>query len=128
MKRSFKYAVGFVLLIAVSVVYSYFTVSSTKPDDAELNTALKQLPKNTRYVILVDFSRPSAQERLFIYDIVEKKYVYSGVVQHGIGRNSKSRHPEFSNDINSNCSSLGMYRVAEYSNIKSIKHINVPCF
>lgn len=62
------------------------------------------------YEIVVDFSRPSCEDRLFIYDLrSEADLVYSGVVLHGCGGKSTPSKPEFSNEIGSNCSSLGEY-------------------
>ena len=65
---------------------------------------------NNTYEIIVDFSKPSCQDRLFIYKFYEEAdLVYSGVVLHGCGGNSTPSKPEFSNKIGSNCSSLGKY-------------------
>lgn len=62
------------------------------------------------YDILVDFSKPSCEDRLFIYDVSQDpQLIYSGVVLHGCGGNSTPSKPEFSNEIGSNCSSLGEY-------------------
>lgn len=62
------------------------------------------------YEIVVDFSKPSCQDRLFIYKFSEEAdLIYSGVVLHGCGGKSTPSKPEFSNEIGSNCSSLGKY-------------------
>ena len=62
------------------------------------------------YEIVVDFSKPSCQDRLFIYKFNEEAdLIYSGVVLHGCGGKSTPSKPEFSNEIGSNCSSLGVY-------------------
>ena len=62
------------------------------------------------YEIIVDFSKPSCQDRLFIYKFNEEAdLIYSGVVLHGCGGKSTPSKPEFSNEIGSNCSSLGVY-------------------
>ena len=64
----------------------------------------------TSYEIVVDFSKPSCEDHLFIYDVsTEAKLLYSGVCLHGCGGNSTPSKPEFSNEIGSNCSSLGEY-------------------
>ena len=63
------------------------------------------------YSIYVDFSRPSCQDRLWIVDGFRENILsYSGVVLHGCGGNSTPSKPEFSNEIGSKCSSLGVYR------------------
>lgn len=112
----------------LAITYSYFTVSVFTPSPEDLRRAVSKLPAGTRYVVMVDFGKSSAQERLFVYDLEEKEYIYSGVVQHGMGRNSTARKPEFSNEVGSKCSSLGMYRVAEYSRIYGIDIVKIPCF
>lgn len=63
--------------------------------------------------IFVDFSKPSCQDRFWIYDGSRElnECVYSGVVLHGRGGNSTSSKPDFSNEIGSGCSSLGLYRL-----------------
>ena len=64
------------------------------------------------YEIIVDFSKPSCQDRLFIYKFNEEAdLIYSGVVLHGCGGKSTPSKPEFSNEIGSNCSSLGVFTV-----------------
>ena len=71
----------------------------------------KYLNENpSTYEIVVDFSKPSCQDRLFIYKFAEgADLVYSGVALHGCGGKSTPSKPEFSNEIGSNCSSLGKY-------------------
>ena len=62
------------------------------------------------YEIVVDFSKPSCEDRLFVYNVSEEaELVYSGVVLHGCGGNSTPSKPEFSNEVGSNCSSLGEF-------------------
>ena len=62
------------------------------------------------YEIVVNFSKASCEDRLFIYkNHEESELVYSGVVLHGQGGNSTPSKPEFSNEIGSNCSSLGVF-------------------
>ena len=123
-----KYLMIAALLFALCIVYSYFTVSILTPSQTELREAIRHLPNDARYLVMVDFAKASAQERLYVYDLKEKDYVYSGVVQHGLGGKSTARRPEFSNVIGSRCSSLGLYRVAEYSHINRIKAFKIPCF
>ena len=69
----------------------------------------ENISKNT-YEIAVDFSKPSCEDRLFIYELdYDADLVYSGVVLHGQGGKSTPSKPEFSNEIGSNCSSLGVF-------------------
>lgn len=85
----------------------------------------RHIPKDADYVCFVDFKIPSAQDRLFIYDVKEKRYIYSAHVQHGNGRGSTAKKPEFSNDIGSNCSSLGMYKITQKDKMHNIP---IDCF
>lgn len=63
---------------------------------------------NKDILTLIDFSKPSTQERLFILDMKHKKLVLSSVVSHG--RNSGENYAtSFSNVSGSYKSSLGFY-------------------
>lgn len=57
---------------------------------------------------LIDFSKPSTEERLFVFDMNKKELIYSSVVSHG--RNSGGNYATaFSNKNGSYKSSLGFY-------------------
>ena len=57
---------------------------------------------------LIDFSKPSNQERLYVFDMVSKTMLYSSVVAHG--KNSGGlMATHFSNREGSHQSSLGFY-------------------
>ena len=57
---------------------------------------------------LIDFSRPSTECRLFVFDMKERKLLLSSVVAHG--RNSGENYAtSFSNEYGSYKSSLGFY-------------------
>ena len=57
---------------------------------------------------LIDFSRPSTVKRLFVFDMRERKVLFSSVVSHG--KNSGDNYAtSFSNEYGSNKSSLGFY-------------------
>lgn len=66
---------------------------------------------NTRFLILVDYSIPSNNDRLFIWDTEQDKIVEKFWCAHGFGGNSTAEKPEFSNEYGSNCSSLGWFLV-----------------
>lgn len=83
------------------------------------------IPKDGRYVIFVDFSKPSGEDRFKIYDCKSHSIVYSSVVQHGNGGGSTKEKPVFSNKIGSNCSSLGLYKITGFGKMKSFP---VDCF
>jgi len=73
---------------------------------------------NTSFCIFVDMSIHSGKNRLFVYDMKQRKVIASGLCAHGIGGGSTAMKPVYSNAIGSNCSSLGKYKLGKraYSN------------
>ena len=69
----------------------------------------RQLPnKNKQILTLIDFSKPSTEERLCVIDMEDNKILYKSHVSHG--RNSGDNYAtSFSNKQNSYKSSLGFY-------------------
>ncbi len=68
--------------------------------------------KNKELLTVIDFSKSSNENRLFVIDIKTKKIVYKSLVAHG--RNSGYEFAtRFSNKISSYQSSLGFYKTAE---------------
>ena len=61
---------------------------------------------------VIDFSRPSPDERMWVYDLRSRKLLFQEVVSHGRG-SGVARATAFSNTAESNQSSLGLYRTAE---------------
>ncbi|HEX2595652.1 MAG TPA: murein L,D-transpeptidase catalytic domain family protein [Luteimonas sp.] len=61
---------------------------------------------------VIDYSRPSTQRRLWVFDMAAPRLLYSEYVAHGRGSGENlARH--FSNDDGSLQSSLGLFRTAE---------------
>ena len=107
MKKYLKIiGIGFILCVVLS-----FCIPKGGPDwFRERKKYIKESYSYHTYEIAVDFSKPSCEDRLFIYDCtIGAELIYSGVVLHGCGGNSTPSKPEFSNEIGSNCSSLGRY-------------------
>ena len=69
----------------------------------------KKLSEN--YAIVVDYSIPSGKHRFFVCDLKKEKIVASSLCAHGAGKGSTVFKPIFSNEIGSNCSSLGHYKI-----------------
>ncbi len=64
--------------------------------------------KSKEILTLIDFTKPSTEERLFVLDLKDEKVLYSSVVSHG--RNSGENYAtSFSNQLGSYKSSLGFY-------------------
>lgn len=79
---------------------------------------------NQDQALIVDFSRMSMLDRMYVVDMYEHKIVYSCRTAHGMGRGSTPLTPEFSNEIGSCCSSLGFYKIAEHRKMRNGR----PCF
>ncbi|MFN0292067.1 murein L,D-transpeptidase catalytic domain-containing protein [Pedobacter helvus] len=92
------------------------SVKSEKLSEAFSFAKKNQL--DTSICIMVDMSRPSGKNRLFVYDFKQKKTIISGLCAHGVGGGSTAIKPVFSNKVGSNCTSLGKYKVKNraYSN------------
>lgn len=64
------------------------------------------------YLTLIDYSLPSNQKRLWVFNLKEKKLLYHTYVAHGL--NSGVRDPYFfTNTLNSKASSIGVYSTEE---------------
>jgi hypothetical protein len=61
---------------------------------------------------VIDFTRPSTQKRMWVYDLRTRELLFEELVSHGRGSGLKFA-TSFSNVPDSNQSSLGLYRTAE---------------
>ena len=77
-------------------------------------SALKEQGKVTRDGILtvIDFDRPSVDERLFVIDVNQGKLLYSALVAHGSG-SGENYAQSFSNVPGSRQSSLGFFTTGQ---------------
>lgn len=63
---------------------------------------------NPNYLTVIDYSKPSNEDRFFLIDVVDKKIIFKSVIAHG--RNSGGLYAtKFSNDNESHMTSLGFY-------------------
>jgi hypothetical protein len=67
---------------------------------------------NTKIAFLVDMKIKSGKNRFFVYDLQSNKILDQGLVAHGCGSETGIKGDlKFSNEPNSNCTSLGRYSV-----------------
>ena len=107
------------------ILYNRLMVSLFVPCDERITSALYEVPKDADYICFVDFLLPSAEERLFIYDVAKRSFIYSGLTQHGSGKGNTAYHAKFSNDIGSGCSSIGVFKLTSYENMHTVP---IKCF
>jgi len=66
---------------------------------------------NSNVCFLIDIRLPSGKYRFFVYNLNTDSIEISGLVSHGSGSIGKSDELIFSNIPNSNCTSLGKYKI-----------------
>lgn len=71
---------------------------------------MQRVPKKKPFLLIADMTQPSSAKRLYVLDLVKKELLLRTYVAHG--RNSGGlMATRFSNQISSNQTSLGFYRV-----------------
>ena len=79
---------------------------------AAQTAAERGLVQRRDLLTVIDYSLPSTQPRLFVFDLVSRKLLFRELVAHG--RNSGDNVPSFfSNDSGSLASSLGLFVTAD---------------
>ena len=68
---------------------------------------------DTSYCFLADMKIASGQKRFFVYNLQHDAVELAGLVAHGGGSDNGSEELFFSNTPNSNCTSLGKYRIGK---------------
>jgi hypothetical protein len=68
--------------------------------------------KQARKLAVIDFSRPSTEPRLWVFDLAGKRLIHAEHVAHGRG-SGEDRAEQFSNIEGSHQSSLGLFLTAE---------------
>ena len=63
------------------------------------------------YAVVVDLGKPSGKHRFFVCDLKKQQIISSSLCAHGVGKGSTVFNPVFSNEVGSNCSSLGHYKI-----------------
>ena len=68
---------------------------------------------NEQYCFLVDMRIASGKQRFFVYNLRKDSVEQAGLVAHGSGSDKGGDELYFSNAPNSNCTSLGKYRIGK---------------
>ncbi len=76
-----------------------------------IETYAKKNNCNSWYCFLIDMKLPSGSNRFFVYDIKKDSILNAGLVAHGSGSDNGNKDLLFSNTINSNCTSIGKYKI-----------------
>jgi hypothetical protein len=66
-----------------------------------------------RHLAVIDYSRPSTEPRLWVFDVTRGRLLFQELVAHGRNTGDFDRATRFSNVDGSRMSSLGLYRTAE---------------
>ena len=80
-------------------------------DYDHLNNYCRNNNLSENYAVVVDFSNPSGKHRFFVCDLKKQKIISSSLCAHGSGKGSTMTKPIFSNEVGSNCSSVGHYKI-----------------
>ena len=98
--------VAFIMIVGVWQAYNYFYTPNIP------KAQLCKVPNEySNIVILVDFKEHSGRNRFIVYDRSKDRVLLCANCSHGQGGGSTMKNPVFSNKPNSNCSSLGRYRI-----------------
>jgi hypothetical protein len=126
----FKYHFMKIFNLILFLFLSFFNVS--KPVDKEevmsateierFNNQLSEVKNllhsnrvyNSKIAFFVDMKIKSGKNRFYVYDLVNDKILDEGLVAHGSGSETGIRGElKFSNEPNSNCTSLGRYSIGK---------------
>lgn len=67
---------------------------------------------NNNILVIIDYSLPSSEKRLWVFDLMEKKLLFNTYVSHGI-KSGTLLSNYFSNKYNSKSSSIGVYKTEQ---------------
>lgn len=118
-------AIAIVALVVIDITMPTPSIFLQNDAFVEVNKFLNAHPEyNQDQALIVDFSRLSMLDRMYVVDMHKHKIIYSCRTAHGLGRGSTAVTPEFSNEVGSCCSSLGFYKIAEHGKMRNGR----PCF
>ena len=99
------------LFIATNLLINSTTRGCKSINYDALKVYTQQHKLSEKYAIVVDFNMPSGRHRFFVCDLKEQRIIASSLCAHGAGGGSTPTNPVFSNEVESNCSSLGHYKI-----------------
>ena len=106
------YMIGiFFIFITLNIGLNIFERTFGDVDYEELKDYCHKKGLSENYAIIVDFSKSSGKHRFFVCDLNKQKIIASSLCAHGAGKGSTIFNPVFSNEVGSNCSSLGHYKI-----------------
>ena len=79
---------------------------------AAMQCAINNGAQPARRLAVIDFSRPSSERRLWIFDLHEQRLLLEDLVAHG-QKSGDNHATRFSNLLGSHQSSIGLFRTAE---------------
>ena len=114
------------LMILVGLLVVVFVIKLFIPNDvptniSEIQSYCQKNGYSTEYCLLTDFSKPSGIKRFYIYSFKKGKIVHKSLCAQGLGVNYNIFKSTFSNEIGSNYSSLGKYKVGGLRGMTNIR-------
>jgi len=91
----------------ILLILSIFIIQQIEPtyNFAEKVQLIYNPPKKD-YVVLIDYSKPMTEDRLYVYNMINKEMVLKSKVSHAFN-SGKKYATEFSNEVGSKKSSIG---------------------
>lgn len=103
-----RYLIIILAVLSIVVLYNFTTISRSAKEYSSEAIRIQETTGSPN-IILVDFTRASCSDRLFVFRNGEP--VYSGAVLHGNGKGNTPSKPVFSNEPGSRCSCLGLFKI-----------------
>ncbi len=134
MRKKLKIISGSLVVLLILYVLLPYRYSSNNSIDIPKNIIEYCKSNDYKYCIAIDYSQPSKNNRLGVYDIAQNKIIYYCKCAHGAGSGNGTTLESFSNEIGSNKSSLGKYKIGKKRFLRSIdgnidiSALKIPCY
>lgn len=76
------------------------------------NCAVLQGMAKKKLLTIIDYSKPSSQQRMWVFDVAQNKMLFNTLVAHGQGSGDVMAQ-RFSNNASTHASSLGLFQTAD---------------